>query len=56
MLSKKILFQYIYSKKKNPGENYLFFNRKIIVGLNNLADFDRPIFYSGYRKNFFPEA
>jgi len=40
----------ISTEKKTPaGEGALFY-RKIIVGLKNLADIDRPKFYSGYIK------
>jgi len=50
MLSNKVFIWVSLQKKRLLLVKALFFYRKIIVGLKNLADIDRPKFYSGYIK------
>jgi hypothetical protein len=50
MLSNKVFIWVSLQKKRLILVKALFFYPKIIVGLKNLADIDRPKFYSGYIK------
>jgi hypothetical protein len=56
MLSNKVFFWVSLQKKRLVLVKALFFYRKIIVGLRNLADIDRPDFILAIYIFFFPES